>query len=234
MRRESGAKLPDHVAIIIDGSGRWADQNGVEVQEGHTKGAENFREIAREVFKVGIPNLSIYAVSAENFERSQRELGHILKLIREAVTEEHLAEFQEAGIRIIWMGSEERLDQDTLGALIAAEVATKNNRKGVLVLYVNYNIDEENADAAKDLIVSGLDPDEVNAEVFNNARYRSELSLVDFIVRTGGEQRLSGFPAGYAELYFSDTLWPDFASEDLHKALDEYARRKRSFGRRSA
>ena len=234
MRRESGAKLPNHIAIIMDGSGRWADQHGVEVQEGHTKGAENFREIAREVFKVGIPNLSIYAVSAENFERSQRELGHILKLIREAVTKEHLAEFQEAGIRIIWMGSEERLDQDTLEVLITAEVATKNNRKGVLVLYVNYNSDEENADAAKDLIVSGLDPDKVNAEVFNNARYRSELSPVDFIVRTGGEQRLSGFPAGYAELYFSDTLWPDFASEDLHKALDEYARRKRSFGRRSA
>lgn len=225
--------VPKHLGLILDGNRRWAKQNNVPTLEGHRQGAEAFKTVALAAFDRGVECVSAYAFSSENWQRTEEEVGYLMRLFVKAV-EKHLDTFHKADIRIVILGRMAELPDDVRKALEKTEAKTKDNNRGTLAICVNYSGEDELVDAAKTLIAQGLDPDAISREQLENALYHPELPPIDLLIRTSGEQRLSGFMlyrAAYAELFFTETLWPDFDETQLDKALAEYAGRKRRFGK---
>lgn len=233
MNTEDTAELPKHVGIILDGNRRWAKEQGLKTLEGHRRGAEVFRDVALHAFDHGVQYLSAFVFSTENWSRTSEEVGYLMDLVVKA-TEKYLNVFHKAGIRIVILGRRQNLDEKVLQALERAEEKTRENTKGTLALCFNYGGQDELVDAAKHLVASGITPREVTRDVLRGALYAPEVPDIDLLIRTSGEERLSGFMlyrAAYAELYFSDKYWPDFTEKDFDESLAEYVTRQRRYGK---
>lgn len=225
----SDTTLPVHLGIILDGNRRWAKAKGLPTLEGHRQGSETFKEIALAAFDRGIKYVSAYVFSTENWSRTQEEVRYIMDLaVRVADTQ--LDEFHQRGIKIVILGSREKLNPKVLKAIDKVEAKTKDNTAGTIALCFNYGGRQEIVEAVKALIAAGEEPDEENIA---GHLYAPEVPDADLIIRTSGEHRISGYMlwrASYSELYFTDKYWPDFSEADLDLALNDYSKRQRRFG----
>lgn len=229
----SQSELPlNHLGIILDGNRRWAKQKGLTFLEGHRKGAEVFKEISLSAFDKGIKYLSAYVFSKENTSRPEEEVSYLMKLVVKAV-EKYLDEFHKKGIKIVVAGNKDKLSKTVSEAITKTEEKTKDNSKGTLILCFNYGGRQEIIDATKQITANKTKPEEVTEELFEQNLYTPGTPDIDLIIRTSGEQRLSGFMlwrAAYAELKFVDKYWPDFTVEDLSNCIEDYKNRTRRFG----
>lgn len=232
MNMSDSAAIPAHVGIILDGNRRWAKGRGLPTLEGHREGAEVFKTTALHAFDRGVRYLSAYVFSTENWSRTEEEVGYLMKLVIKAV-EKHLDVFHEKGIKVLVLGRRSGIKPEVLKAIERTEVKTQANTKGTLALCFNYGGQEELADAFKQMSKEGVDPEQITPETIAANLYAPEIPPVDLLVRTSGEQRLSGFMlyrSDYAELYFTEKLWPDFTPDDLDQAIASYSGRERRFG----
>jgi undecaprenyl diphosphate synthase len=230
-------KLPRHVAVIMDGNGRWAQEHGLPRVEGHRQGAKAVREVVRAAREVGLRALTLYAFSAQNWQRPPEEVATLMQLLRAYVIEER-DELMDNDIRLVAIGEVERLPDFVKGPLDALIHESAGNREMTLCLALSYGGRESIVAAARALceaVAAGdLDLDQVTEEKVSGALQTAGLPQLDLLIRTSGEERLSNFllwEAAYAELYFTDTFWPAFGKVELYQALDSYRRRERRFGR---
>lgn len=223
--------IPNHVAIIIDGNGRWAKEKGKSRLEGHDAGNENIKKISKYALEKGVKYLSIYAFSTENFKRNKDEVKHLMDLFILTFHKEKDF-FIKNNIKVIFSGRDEPLPKRVIKARDKLIELTKDNTGGTLNLCLNYGGRAEIVDATKKIIESGLKPEEITEEVFSKYLYQ-DLPDIDLMIRTSGELRLSNFllwQNSYAEFYFPETYFPDFSTEDFDKAIIEYNKRDRRFG----
>ena len=232
--------LPRHVAIIMDGNGRWAKAHKIKVALGHRKGVEALRAIIRESSDLGIEALSLYAFSTENWRRSPQEVEALMGLLLEYFTSE-IDELDEKNVRIRILGDKDGMPDKQRAALINAEARTRDNTGLNLNLAINYGGRAELARAARLLaekaVRGKIAPEDIDESALANELYTAGLPDVDLLIRTSGEMRLSNFllyQCAYAEFLFPETLWPDFGLEDYHAALAAFAGRDRRFGGRKA
>lgn len=225
--------IPAHVGLILDGNRRWAKAKGLPTLEGHRQGAEAFRAVSFAAFDRGVKYVSAYTFSTENWQRTEEEVGYLMRLLIKAV-EKHLKSFHEANIKVVLLGRREGLDSSVLKAIDKTESLTKDNTRGTLALCFNYGGKAELVDAVKDIIDNGISSDKITPEVIAEHVYAPDVPEIDLLIRTSGERRTSGFMmyrSEYAELYFTDTMWPDFDAAALDVALEDYSSRKRRFGK---
>jgi undecaprenyl diphosphate synthase len=226
-------KLPRHVAIIMDGNGRWAQRRGLPRIEGHRRGAVAVRDVVRAAREVGLRALTLYAFSSQNWQRPPEEVGMLMQLLRDYVIEER-EEIMDNGIRLIAIGDVDRLPDFVKDPLETLMRDSAGNRSMTLCLALSYGGRESIVSTARALCELAAKPDEVTEDRFSTALQTGGLPQLDLLVRTSGEERLSNFllwEAAYAELYFTETFWPDFGKDELYQALDSYRRRERRFGR---
>lgn len=224
--------VPNHVGLILDGNRRWAKARGLPTLEGHRKGSDTLREVALAAYDRGVKYVSAFVFSTENWSRTDKEVNYLMGLVVKLLTQ-YLDEFNERGIKVVILGRREGLRSNVLKAIQKAEEMTKHNTGGTLAFCFNYGGQEEIVDATKQLISQGTSAEAITKESLSGAMYGPDVPPIDLLVRTSGEQRLSGFMlwrAAYAELYFTDTMWPDFTPSDLDGALAEYQSRHRRFG----
>lgn len=224
------AKLPAHIAIIMDGNGRWAASRGLPRTEGHRAGARAVRAIVEECRRLGIACLTLYAFSSENWKRPRAEIAALFQLLLDFLTVETPG-LAEQGIALDVFGDLEALPAPQRLALKHSMAKTANGANMRLNLAINYGGRAEILRAAKNL--SGMAPEEITEEVFSANLYSANQPDPDLLIRTSGELRLSNFllwQCAYSELYFTKTLWPDFDASELHLALADYATRDRRFG----
>ena len=225
-----------HVAIIMDGNGRWAAQRGLPRLAGHEAGTNNIRRITYTAGELGVTHLTLWAFSTENWRRPEDEVRGIMKILGDVIERETQELFLQ-GAQLRHIGSLHGLDPDLRDAVLAAIDLTKDNDRLVLTLAFNYGGRQEMIDAVRSMIAAGHRPEEITEEVVSRHLYTSELPDPDLVIRTSGEHRMSNFllwQAAYAELYFCPVLWPDFGPDHLREALAEYGRRERRFGAVSA
>jgi len=229
--------FPDHVAIIMDGNGRWAAARGGARAAGHREGAEAVRRVVRAARELGIPCLTLYAFSEQNWARPEAEVAALMRLLVRFVVEER-TELMARGIRLTTIGDQDRLPAFVRGPLAALVAATRDNRSMTLCLALSYGGRESIVRAARRLaraVAAGrLAPEAIDEAHVAAALETRTLPPPDLIIRTSGEQRLSNFllwEAAYSELYFTEVMWPDFGAAELREALAAYARRRRRFGR---
>lgn len=231
MKADSKRINPSHVGLILDGNRRWARSQGLPTLEGHKKGYENLKIIAEEAFDSGVDYVSAYVFSVENWNRSEEEVGYLMKLVVSVVAND-LNKLIDKNIKVIFVGSRDRLPKNVLKAIDTAETKSKDKTGGVLALCLNYGGQQEIVYAVQRLIDSGAK--EVSVKTISENLYHPELPPIDFMIRTSGEKRLSNFMLwrmNYAEMYFVEKHWPSFTKKDLHDALDEYSSRQRRFGK---
>ena len=225
--------LPRHVAIIMDGNRRWARERGLPDLDGHAAGVEGIRGLLRHVVKRGVPILSLYAFSRENWARSGEEVAGLFALLGQAIRNE-TAELRDQRVRIQVLGRTHELPQETQRAIAEALAATADGDRLLLNVAFNYAGRTELVDAFRRLALSGSAPEEIDEEAVAGALYTAGQPDPDLVIRTGGEQRLSNFliwQSAYAEFYSCPLLWPDFGPGAFDEALLEFARRTRRFGR---
>ncbi|MDP9443147.1 MAG: isoprenyl transferase [Actinomycetota bacterium] len=230
--------VPRHVAIVMDGNGRWADQRGLDRADGHERGEAALFDVVEGAIEIGVRHLSAYAFSTENWKRTPDEVRFLMGFNRDVIRRRR-EQMQELGVRVRWAGRRPRLWASVVRELEAAEALTRGNDVLTLTMCVNYGGRAEIADAARALAVD-VAAGRVRAERVDQrsfARYLDEPDLpdVDLFWRTSGEQRISNFllwQSAYAELVFTDVLWPDVDRRDLWHAIDTYARRDRRYGGR--
>ncbi|MBN2563906.1 MAG: isoprenyl transferase [Phycisphaerae bacterium] len=229
-------RMPRHVAIIMDGNGRWAKQRGLERVEGHEAGAANVREIVTHCARLGIKCLTLYSFSTENWSRPVEEIAHLMKLYVKYLIKER-GEIMENGIRLLQIGRRAGLPEEVLRELDETASMSKDNGGMTLCLALNYSSRTELVDAVRSIagrVAAGeLAPEQISQETITNALYTARIPDPDLLIRTAGEMRVSNFllwQISYAELYVTDVFWPDFHHDDLNTALREYARRDRRFG----
>lgn len=224
--------LPNHIGIILDGNRRWADSAGKKTLEGHRRGSEVFKEISIGLFERGVSYVTAYVFSVENWQRKAEEVDYLMRLVIKAV-ELHLDEFNKKGIRIKIIGRTDNLKPAVLKAIERTEDKTSQNSQGTLTLCFNYSGRQELVDAYKQIASNNIAPEEITEEVVSANIYAPDVPDVDLLIRTSGEQRISGFMlwrSSYAELLFIKKLWPDIKMSDMDDALAEYATRQRRFG----
>ncbi|CAN5866945.1 polyprenyl diphosphate synthase [soil metagenome] len=225
--------LPRHVAIIMDGNRRWARLHGMAEAEGHAAGVAAIRPIVERAAKRGIKALSIYAFSRENWSRASEEVETLFALLEAAIRDE-TPELVRLGIRVSILGRLDELPERTRDSIREALEATSAGTAMALNVAFNYSGRSEIVDAARRALQDGLAAAQLDEAQLTARLYTAEMPELDLLIRTGGEQRISNFliwQAAYAELYFSDRLWPDFDPAALDAALAEFARRSRRFGR---
>ncbi len=227
--------IPKHVAIIMDGNGRWATEKGKKRSEGHKEGGKTLEKLALHAKKMGVEVLSVYAFSTDNFKRSEEEVNFLMNLII-LYFKEKLNKVVKEGIKIIVSGRREPLRQDVLDAIDSITERTKNNNACILNICLNYGGQEEIVDASikvsKDINEGKIKPEELTRENFSKYLYQ-DLPPIDLLIRTGKEKRLSNFmlyQAFYAEIYFVDDYFPDFLEPEFDKAIEYYENRNRRFG----
>lgn len=221
-----------HLALILDGNRRWAKQQGLPLVEGHRQGAEVFKDIALQIFDCGVEVVSAYVFSTENWRRAKNEVNFLMKLVIKA-TEKYLDDFMTKNIKIIIIGSHENLPKNVSEAIYKVESATKSNSGGTLGLCFNYGGKEEIIQAVQKIMLHDNSFEAVDEALFESYLYSAALPPIDLLMRTSGERRLSGFmlwKAAYAELYFTDTLWPDITMKDIEAAISDYHSRTRRYG----
>jgi undecaprenyl diphosphate synthase len=228
--------LPRHIAIIMDGNGRWAKRRGLPRIEGHRKGADSVREITRAARELGIQALTLYAFSSQNWDRPVEEVRMLMALLRDYLVDER-AEILGNEIRLTTIGNTDRLPDFVREPLYALKADSANNTGMTLCLALSYGGREAIVDAARNLVEQVLAGEirtqDVNELSFSEALSTRSLPPLDLVIRTSGEQRLSNFllwEAAYAELYFTDTMWPDFKRTDLMDAIGAYQGRERRYG----
>ena len=227
---------PRHVAIIMDGNGRWARSRGLPRFAGHQRGAEAVRTTVRGCGELGISYLTLYAFSSQNWKRPAAEVDDLMGLLRLYLKRE-LDELHNNGIRVRFIGNYDRLPRDIVELIARAENRTAQNPGLTLVIALNYGGHEEIVRAcrkmAAEVSAGRLKIDEITEEGFEHYLETADLPHPDLIIRTSGEQRLSNFllwQSAYAELVFTDTMWPDFSKQTLEDAIDEFHRRERRYG----
>ena len=227
-----GTDVPRHLGLILDGNRRWAKEKGLRPFEGHRRGYLRLKKIALAAFDRGVDYVSAFVFSTENWKRDREEVAYLMDLVQWVATHE-LNTLHKKNIRVIFIGSSKGLDAGILKTIRAGEQKTAGNTGGTLVLCFNYGGQQEMVDAAASLIRSGVPADQLTPELMARHLYGPELPPLDLVIRTSGEQRLSGFmlwSAAYAEIKFILKYWPAFTVEDLEEALSEYAARERRFG----
>ena len=234
---EETRNIPKHIAIILDGNRRWAKNRNIPTLQGHTAGAKNLERIATYCDKIGVKYLTVYAFSTENWNREKEEVDYLMKLFAKYI-KDFDRKFKDATARIRLAGEISRLPEDLQEKVRAIEEKTKNNTGITINLCINYGGREEIVNATKILaekVKSGeLDSSEITEEMIEKLLRTGDVPDPDLFIRPGGEIRLSGFllwQSSYSELYFTNPLWPDFNEEELDKAIDEFNRRKRRFGK---
>jgi undecaprenyl diphosphate synthase len=228
--------VPRHVAIIMDGNGRWATQRHLPRKAGHAAGVKAVREVVRAAHDAGIGHLTLFAFSSENWKRPPSEVGALMGLFR-LYFQSDLDDLKRRGVKIRVIGNRTRVDDDIRAMIEAAERETAGNGGLDLILAFDYGGQEEITAAARELARAAadgrLDPEKVTPEMLSSRLFTAGLPEPDLIIRTSGVLRLSNFllwQAAYAEFLFVDTLWPDFGGREFKAALDEFARRERRFG----
>ncbi len=232
-------KLPKHVAIIMDGNGRWANLQGKNRVSGHQQGAKSVREVVDEAVKMEIEFLTLYAFSTDNWSRPKEEVSLLMKLLVNSLKKE-FKRLIKNNIRLQSIGNMDGLPNPVKEELTYVIEKTKNNTGMVLTLALNYGGKEELTAAVKAIAFkvknSIISPEKVDQSTIIEHLYTQNLPAVDLLIRTSGEERISNFllwHIAYAELYFTKTLWPNFKKEDLQKALVDYTKRERRFGKTS-
>jgi len=226
-------KVPTHVAIIMDGNGRWARARSLPRLAGHRAGVDNLRRVLEACVEFGIKYLTIYAFSTENWNRPVDEVRGLMNILEEVIDRE-LQKLNEKGVQLRHIGRLERLLPELQEKVRHAIELTRNNQKLVLNIAWNYGGRAEIVDAIQQIVADGISPDEVKEDLVSRYLYTAGCPDPDLIIRTAGELRVSNFliwQGAYSEWYIASTYWPDFDREELFKALCEYANRERRFGR---
>lgn len=229
-------KLPVHVAFIMDGNGRWAARRGLPRIAGHRAGTENLRRVIRACVEFGVKYMTIYAFSTENWGRPAEEVEGLMQIVEDVIDRE-LDELAQEGVQLRHIGHLEALSPTLQEKVLKAIERTKYNDRLVLNLAFNYGGRDEIVCAIRDIIRAGLQPDEVTSEVVSSHMFTAGIPDPDLIVRTSGEMRISNFliwQGAYSEWYVTSTYWPDFDREEMLKALVEYGKRDRRYGRVSS
>ncbi|SHJ67671.1 Undecaprenyl pyrophosphate synthetase [Rubritalea squalenifaciens DSM 18772] len=232
----SPLQVPEHVAIIMDGNGRWANQRGLPRAAGHRAGAESVRRAVEACKRYHIKYLTLYAFSSENWKRPESEIKALMSLLQRFLKEK-TKEMVKQNVRLRTIGRIDMLPEDTRKQLDKALKQTENNTELTVTLALSYGSREEIVDAtkaiAKDVAGGKLDPDTIDNATFKNYLYAPDQPDPDLLIRTSGELRLSNFllwQLSYAEIFVLDKFWPDFNEEDMHAAVQEYSKRHRRFG----
>ncbi len=226
-------KIPAHVAIIMDGNGRWAQKRGLPRQEGHRAGVENMRRVLEGAVEFGVQVLTVYAFSTENWGRPEDEVHGLLGILEETLRRE-VPELHKNGVRLRHLGRLNGISAEMQQAVQTAIELTKNNNRITLNVAFNYGGRAEILDAIRKMIVDRVPPEKVDEALFASYLYTADLPDPDLIVRTAGEMRLSNFliwQAAYAEYYSTPTFWPDFDKQELYNALLAFSQRQRRFGK---
>lgn len=224
-------KIPKHVAIIVDGNGRWAKERGLSRLKGHDAGFDNLCRLVPYIMSRGVEVLSLYVFSTENFKRAENEVGHLMDLFV-LMYKKELKSFMKNNIRVVFSGRDEPLPKKVIKARNDLVEATKDNTGGIVNFCMNYGGRAEIMDAVKRIAKSGIDVEKLSDEDFRSYLYQ-DLPDIDLMIRTSGEERLSNFllwQNSYAEFYFPKTKFPDFHEDDFDKAIIEYTSRDRRFG----
>ena len=226
-----------HIAIIMDGNGRWAAKRGLPRSVGHKKGAETVKEITKAVGEAGVKYLTLYAFSTENWQRSPEEVETLMGLLRQYLKTD-LQELQENNVRIRFIGEREMLAADIVASMAKLEADTANNDGLTLCIALSYGSRQEILGAVKkvaSLLQKGdLSVDDVDDKMFSDMLYTRGMPDPDLVIRTSGEQRISNYllwQIAYAELYFSQTLWPDFDKKELTAIINDFKKRERRYGK---
>jgi undecaprenyl diphosphate synthase len=222
------------VAIILDGNGRWAKRRGLPTAAGHRAGARTVRRIVEAAIELGIHDLSVFAFSTENWSRPQDEVDALMEIFAETI-ERELPDLAEQGVRVRFIGRRDRAPESLRRRMVAMEDRTDLNTRINLWVAFDYGGRAELVEATRRIVESGVEPDEIDENVFAANLYAPDLPDPDLLIRTSGELRVSNFllwQVAYSELVFSDKLWPDFDARDLRAALADYASRRRRFGGR--
>ncbi len=230
---ETPSKIPTHVAVIMDGNGRWATSRGLPRLAGHRAGTENLRRVIRACVEFGVQYLTIYAFSTENWGRPKDEVEGLMNILADVIDKE-LSELNEEGVQLRHIGRLESLDPRLREKVLKAVDQTKNNDRLVLCIAWNYGGRDEIVCAIHKMIEDGLKADQITDELVSRYLFTAGIPDPDLIIRTSGEMRTSNFliwQAAYAEWYTTPVLWPDFDREELFKALKEFGLRDRRFGR---
>jgi undecaprenyl diphosphate synthase len=229
-------KIPGHVAIIMDGNGRWATARGLSRTEGHRKGSEAARQVVDIAKDMGISYLTLFAFSSENWNRPTDEVSDLMDLLRYYLKKE-TAELHKSGARILIIGDRERLPKDIVKLIENAESLTQDNKKITVVLALSYGGRQDILYAAKELArqakAGEIDLDKVDENVFSQLLMSKGIPDPDLMIRTSGESRISNFlmwQLAYAEMYFTETLWPDFSKQEMEKAVAFFSSRDRRYG----
>lgn len=228
-------KIPNHVAIIMDGNGRWATKRGKKRSMGHLEGSKTLEKLALHAIKKGVKILSVYAFSTDNFKRSKEEVDYLMDLFIMQFKNK-MKKIQKEGIKVVFSGRRHPLRDDVLEAMDEIVDNTKNNQNGILNICLNYGGQEEIVDASKkmalDLLNKNISIEDIDKVSFSKYLYQ-DLPPVDLLIRTSGEYRISNFmpyQITYAEFYFTDVLFPDFKEDEFDKAIDSFNHRDRRFG----
>jgi len=230
--KENKKIIPNHVGIIPDGNRRWAEERNLSNFEGHKKGHEKLKRAIEWFFSRGVKVISVFVFSSENWNRAKEEVNYLMKLLKEAIEREKERAI-EKGYKILVSGRLEELPGDLPQSCADAIEETKNGNTGILNLCLNYGGRKEIVDAIKKMIKNKIDSEQVHEGMIKKYLYNGELPDPDVIVRTSGEQRISGFQlwqSAYSEFIFLKKYWPDFESADVDFVMEEYNNRKRRFG----
>ncbi len=228
---------PNHIAVILDGNGRWAKQRGFSRTEGHKAGVENLEMLINECRDLDIKYLTLYVFSTENWKRPAFEVNNLMSLLNKYLTEKKDVLIKE-NIRLNIIGEIEKLPSKIVKLIKETINQTKNNEKLILTLAVNYGARNEIITAIKilanDVLNGKIDVDSINENIFKNYLYTHNIPDPDLLIRTSGEYRLSNFllwQCAYTEFWYTDVYWPDFKKKDLYEAIDNFSKRKRRFGK---
>lgn len=230
---------PNHIVLMPDGNGRWAVKNKIMLWDAYQKGYENLVDFCYWCKDRGVKNLTVFGFTSENWDRHEKIINLLLQLFEKKLIDSlekysKNNELNKIGVRIKIIGQKYRLPKSVQSAIEKIEEATKNNNKLFLNLAISYGGKWDILNAVKHIAKEGIDPEKINEKLFESHLATAGMPDPDFIIRTGGDIRLSNFSvwqAAYAELYFSPKLWPDFSEKDLDEALAEFSRRSRRFGK---
>ena len=230
-KKTAERKLPRHIAIIMDGNGRWAKNRSMPRSAGHVAGAKTFKDIARYCNKIGLEYLTVYAFSTENWKRPKDEVESIMNLLRDYLKDAE--NFKSDNIKVKFIGNLEPLADDIKELIKKDEDGSKDATGLKLNIAINYGGRDEITNAVKKIALSGANPEDITEQTISDNLYTAGMPDPDFIIRPSGEYRLSNYliwQSAYAEYWFSDVLWPDFTPKHLEKAIDDYNHRNRRFG----
>ncbi|MCI8550058.1 MAG: isoprenyl transferase [Lachnospiraceae bacterium] len=236
MAEGQSLKIPEHVAIILDGNGRWAKKRGLPRNMGHVEGCKVVEQTVEDAARLGIKYLTVYGFSTENWKRSAEEVGALMQLFRYYM-KRLLKVAKKNNVRVIMIGERSRFDADIIAGLNRLEGETRENTRMTFTIAVNYGSRDEITRAVRHMLLDcqagKLSPEDVSEELIGSYLDTRELPDPDLLIRTSGEERLSNYllwQLAYTEFYFTDVLWPDFNKEELVKAIEKYNNRERRFG----